>query len=206
MGDITRIIELQTPARRFAATSFGIKTRIAPVSAAIARVQLKHLKERNAKRSANLEYLSRGIEQYGFHTYLAPDHIDRTYFEFIVRYDGPNEELSIDEVISALSSEGCRIDRPRYPLLHQQPLFTEGVYQSITRLGEGETAPDYSKVTLPITEQINSILIKLPSFPNAEKEILDQYLRAFKKVFGQTRAIKKYYSESKAKVVEEINE
>lgn len=44
-GDITRIIELKTPARRFAATSFSIKTRIAPVSAAIARVQLSKLAE-----------------------------------------------------------------------------------------------------------------------------------------------------------------
>ena len=29
-GDITRIIELDSPAKRFAATSFGVKTRIAP--------------------------------------------------------------------------------------------------------------------------------------------------------------------------------
>jgi len=57
-GDITRIIQLETPARRFAATSFGIKTRIAPVSAAIARNQLARLEQNNKKRNANLAYLS----------------------------------------------------------------------------------------------------------------------------------------------------
>ncbi|HBV31531.1 MAG TPA: TetR family transcriptional regulator, partial [Verrucomicrobiales bacterium] len=41
MGDMMRMLELQTPAMRFAGTTFGIKTRIAPVSAAIARVQLR---------------------------------------------------------------------------------------------------------------------------------------------------------------------
>ena len=37
LGDITRIVELDTPARRFAATSFGVKTRMAPLSAALKR-------------------------------------------------------------------------------------------------------------------------------------------------------------------------
>ncbi|MCH7924221.1 MAG: DegT/DnrJ/EryC1/StrS family aminotransferase, partial [Planctomycetes bacterium] len=77
MGDITRIIELDLPARRFAATSFGIKTRMAPLSAAVARVQLRHFAERNARRSENLRYLSNGLEPLGFHTFLPPPHIER---------------------------------------------------------------------------------------------------------------------------------
>lgn len=189
LGDITRIIELESPARRFAATSFGIKTRIAPVSAAIARVQLKHLAERNMIRNENLEYLSKGIEKLGFHTYLAPDHIKRTYFEYIVRYDPPMNGLSLEVLIDALRQEGCQIERPRYPLLHQQPLFTEGAYKSITRLGDEILSPDYSKTVLPVTEQSNQNMIKLPSFPGKSKEILDQYLYAFEKVLTQVDSI-----------------
>jgi len=202
LGDITRIIELDTPAQRFAATSFGMKTRIAPLSAAIARVQLRYLKERNTLRTSNIEYVSRGIEEYGFHTYLAPEHIERTYFEYIVRYDIPKDGLSINELISALQREGCLIGRPRYPLLHQQPLFTEGAYKSIVRLSDDRRLPDYSKVSLPITEISNSNLIKLPSFPNACKDILDQYLKAFEKVFSQTREIKEYFSKNKKRAEE----
>ncbi|MGB6290088.1 MAG: aminotransferase class I/II-fold pyridoxal phosphate-dependent enzyme, partial [Desulfobulbales bacterium] len=73
LGDITRIIELQTPARRFAATSFGMKTRIAPISAAIGLNQFRHLKEHNTIRNKNLMYLSTKLEALGFHTFLPPD-------------------------------------------------------------------------------------------------------------------------------------
>ena len=54
LGDIVRIRDLQTSAYRFAATSFGIKTRMAPLSAAVAQVQLRGLEERNAERNASL--------------------------------------------------------------------------------------------------------------------------------------------------------
>ncbi|MEN6465119.1 MAG: aminotransferase class I/II-fold pyridoxal phosphate-dependent enzyme [Syntrophaceae bacterium] len=80
LGDITRIIELETEARRFAATSFGIKTRMAPLSAAIARVQLKNLEDNNRRRTGNIEYLSHELEKLGFCTYLPPSHIKLTYF------------------------------------------------------------------------------------------------------------------------------
>ena len=63
MGDITRIIELDTHAQRFAATSFGIKTRIAPVSAAIGLVQLGQLDYNNKIRRDNLTRLSEALEQ-----------------------------------------------------------------------------------------------------------------------------------------------
>ncbi|MFQ6078263.1 MAG: DegT/DnrJ/EryC1/StrS family aminotransferase, partial [Thermodesulfobacteriota bacterium] len=41
---------------------FGYKYRIHPLGAAIARVQLKHLDERNDIRRKNLEYLSQGLK------------------------------------------------------------------------------------------------------------------------------------------------
>ena len=204
LGDITRIIELESPAQRFAATSFGIKTRIAPISAAIARVQLKHLNERNTKRVNNIESISKRIEKYGFHSYLPPSHIKRTYFEYIVRYDEPEDGLNIEQVISALKSEGCRVERPRYPLLHQQPLFTEGTYKSIARLSDDTLLPDYTKVRLPNTEKSNANLIKLPSFPNATQKILNQYISAFDKIFNQKDAIQDYFSRDSERIEEKV--
>jgi dTDP-4-amino-4,6-dideoxygalactose transaminase len=88
LGDIARIMELESPQQRFAATSFGIKTRMAPLSAAVGRVQFSYLAQHNRMRNRNLEYLSEGLEALGcFHTYRAPAHIKRTYFEFIIHYD-----------------------------------------------------------------------------------------------------------------------
>lgn len=194
MGDITRIIELQTPARRFAGTSFGIKTRIAPFCAAVARVQLKHLDRRNAQRNQNLQYLSRRLEEFGFHTFLAPDHIHRTYFEFIIRKEDERLPLEVDWLIDALRNEGCQVSAPRYPLLHQQPLFTEGHWRQIARLPDVDCLPDYSRVQLPNTESANTTLIKLPSFPHPCTELLDQYANAFEKVTRHAASIASRYS------------
>lgn len=189
LGDITRIIELPTPARRFAGTSFGIKTRIAPLSAAIARVQLRHLPERNAVRHANLLRLSERLEPLGYHTFRAPSHIQRTYFEFMVRPDPERIHLPLDVLIEALKQEGCQVSAPRYPLLHQQPFFTEGRWREVARLGERPDLPDYGAVRLPVTEHANATLLKLPSFPNPCPELLDQYATAFEKVTRHASAI-----------------
>ncbi len=189
LGDITRIIELPTPARRFAATSFGIKTRIAPLSAAVARVQLRHLPERNALRHANLLRLSGRLEPLGFHTFRAPAHIERTYFEFLIRPDPGRIPLPTDVLIDALKQEGCQVSAPRYPLLHQQPFFTEGRWREVARLGGGDDLPDYAGVRLPVTEQANAALLKLPSFPQPCPDLLEQYATAFGKVARHARAI-----------------
>ena len=181
-GDITRIIELETPARRFAATSFGIKTRIAPISAAIARNQLARLKDNNRKRNHNLQYLSAGLEKFGIHTFLPPDHVQRVYFEYLVRPDLVKIGLPMNAFIEALNAERCVVALPRYPLLHQQPFFTEGAFREVLRPNGQFPVPDYSAVSLPATEQANAEMMKLPSFPAATSALLDQYLFAFDKV------------------------
>ncbi len=190
LGDIRRIIELPMPAKRFAATSFGIKTRMAPLSAAIARVQLRHLPERNRHRGDNLRYLSERLERLGFDTFLPPDHVQRVYFEFLMRHDPERSGLPADTLLEALRAEGCAIELPRYPLVHQQPIFTEGHFARIARpartaglqSGCDIELPTYRPDALPKTEAANRNLIKLPSFPSAERELLDQYARAFEKV------------------------
>lgn len=189
LGDITRILELPGPEKRFAATGFGIKTRIAPLSAAVARVQLRNLVERNRKRNENLEYISRALESLGLHTFMPPPHIQRVYFEFIIRYRPVEALLSIEQLCHALRAEGCRVSVPRYPLLHQQPFFTEGHFQSVARLPENITLPIYSATALPRTDYEGRFLIRLPTFPNAGTRILDQYIIAFEKVLSHARSI-----------------
>ncbi len=152
LGDIVRILELPTAARRFAATSFGIKTRMAPLSAAVGRVQLRHMDERNARRNANLEYLSAALEPLGFDTFQPPGHVQRVYFEFLVRVDSDRCPLAIDPLVAALRAEGCDVQAPRYPLVHQQPLFTEGHAAMLLRAAAGNApAPVYRADALPKT-------------------------------------------------------
>jgi dTDP-4-amino-4,6-dideoxygalactose transaminase len=189
LGDISRIIELETPARQFAATGLGIKTRISPLSAAIGCSQLARLEERNSRRNANVEYLSHMLEELGFHCFLPPGHIRRVYFEFIIRHDPARIPLSTPLLVKALQAEGCHVGQPRYPMLHQQPFFTEGRFHEIARLPEGMAPPKYRADELPRTLTGNETLIKLPTFPNADWEILDQYADAYAKVCENAEAI-----------------
>jgi dTDP-4-amino-4,6-dideoxygalactose transaminase len=190
LGDIMRIIELESPSRRLAATSFGLKTRMAPLSAAVARVQLTHLAERNAKRNDSLGFLSVELEKLGFTTFLPPAHIKRVYFEYLVRC--PDDmPISVGRLIEALRAEGCEVDQPRYPLLHQQPLFTEGLFARIGALAgrDGLSLPNYRPDALPRTARENERLVKLPSFPFAERPLLQQYVNAFQKVLSNAGRI-----------------
>lgn len=180
LGDIARIIELQSPERRFAATSFGIKMRMAPMSAAIARVQLKHLDERNARRKANIEWLNTRLDALGIETFPGPAHVDRVYFENLVRYRPERfGDLPLGDVLAALQAEGCVVAQPRYPLVHQQPFFTEGHWKAVARVDD---AAVIGVDGLPATERHQHNMMRLPSFPSATEPLLEQYCAAFTKV------------------------
>lgn len=191
LGDIERILKLESPARRFAGTGFGLKTRLSPLSAAVARVQLGRLDERNARRNGHLVYLSERLERLGLHTFRPPAHVERVYFEFLVRYTPAPEGLSLEALVEALRAEGCEVSLPRYPLLHQQPLFTEGHFAEVAGLaGRPDIRlPVYRPDALPRTEAASRQLVKLPSFPSADRILLDQYALAFEKVLSHAAAV-----------------
>ena len=151
------------------------------MAAALALSQLKHLKERNATRNANCIYLSEKLQTLGIDPFLAGEGIDRVYFEFLVRYDESITGLPISDLAKALQAEGALVAAPRYPLLHQQPVFTHGVWSNIARLPATEEHPIhvYDPEDLPKTILGNGTLLKLPSFPSADRALLDQYFNAF---------------------------
>ncbi len=191
LGHFERILPLKTPARRFAGTGFGLKHRMSPLSAAVARIQLEHLPARNAARNQNVEYLSRKLEALGIGTFLPPDDVKRVYFQFLVQNDRTRTGLSTEQLASALRAEGCDAIGCRYPLLHQQPVFTEDHFIDIARLRQlpREQLPRYRPDALPRTTAGNSTLIQLPSLPSAERKLLDQYALAFEKVLAAASEI-----------------
>jgi perosamine synthetase len=186
-GHYERLLNLQSPNRRFAATGFGFKFRMSPLSAAVARVQLKHLDERNKVRNENCVYLSQALESLGFECFLAPPGVHRVYFEFLIRGDEQRIGMPLKDFAKALQAEGALVGAPRYPLLHQQPLFTEGAWAKIARIDAatcGGKLPIYDPNALPRTAAGNATLLKLPSFPRATRTLLDQYTAAFEKILS----------------------
>ncbi|MHC5110418.1 MAG: DegT/DnrJ/EryC1/StrS family aminotransferase [Planctomycetota bacterium] len=191
LGHFERVIRMETPARRFAGTGFGLKHRMAPLSAAVARTQLRHLEARNRRRNENLEYLSRRLETLGIKTFMAPEGIDRVYFMYILDNDEARTGLPTPLLVKALQAEGCQTLQPRYPLLHQQPVFTEDKFIEIARLQHlsRDTLPVYKPDALPFTQAGQARMFQLPNFPQAEKDLLDQYATAFEKVIGSAAQI-----------------
>ncbi|MCL2643941.1 MAG: DegT/DnrJ/EryC1/StrS family aminotransferase [Betaproteobacteria bacterium] len=178
LGDITRIIKLPWPEMRFAATSFGIKTRIAPMSAALGRAMLSRLPQNNAVRNRNHLMLSEALEPLGLDCFLSPPDIERVYFEFIIRHRNPDVEIA--PLIETLQQMGCRVSLPRYPLLHQQPFFTEGHWQAVGRYPQGD-AMNCAPLSLPRTEEANGKLIRLPNFSHPQSDpLIQQYADAFR--------------------------
>jgi dTDP-4-amino-4,6-dideoxygalactose transaminase len=144
-------------------------------------VQLRHLDARNATRKSNIEWLNYRLERLGFQTYPSPRDIERVYFENLIRYR-PEAfgGLSLAELIGALEAEGCQVSHPRYPLVHQQPFFTEGHWKRIARLPD---APELVPADgLPNTEALQHNMLRLPAFPSNTPELLQQYAVAFEKV------------------------
>lgn len=191
LGHYERLVNLESNNKYFAATGFGYKFRMAPMAAALAVSQLSRMDERNARRNENCIYISKKLEALGIDTFLAPEGIDRVYFEFLVRYDETKMGLPIIDLTNALQAEGAMVSAPRYPLLHQQPVFTHHAWSKIARLPATPENPihTYDPADLPLTAQGNGSLLKLPAFPSANIELLDQYHLAFEKVLAHANDI-----------------
>ncbi|HWL54705.1 MAG TPA: DegT/DnrJ/EryC1/StrS family aminotransferase [Chthoniobacteraceae bacterium] len=183
LGDITRILRLPSAARRFAATSFGVKTRIAPLSAALGLQMLRRLPETNAIRRENHDLLAQTLEPLGFNTFPAPPGQERVYFEWLIR--PRDESLDLARLLPLLTAMGCRVGLPRYPLLHQQPFFTEGYLAAVGRYPAGTTLPDYASLDLPCTARTNGQMIRLPNFSHrGAQPLIAQYAQAFREAMA----------------------
>ncbi len=168
LGHYRRAAELPESYSKYRNTSFGFKHRMSPLHAAIARVQLKHLDERNRVRNENIEKLLDALSSIpGFHIYKTPEYIKRVYYENNVIYREEETGVSMEKLIRLLKAEGAIVRGDRYPLLHQQPYFVE----------RGSDPND-----LPVTIDINKRVLALPTFPNDDGSLVDQYIHAFRKV------------------------
>ncbi len=188
LGDVWRCLELPPPAHRFAGTTFGIKTRMAPISAAIGLNQLRRLDSHNAVRRANCAPLEDALEALGLQPFRPEAGCERVYFELLFRVSPNSCPLTVGELTTALQAEGCRVSPPRYPLLHQQPLFTEGRWNDIARL-----APPlriYAANDLPSTTHMATELIRFPMFTEPAAGLIAQYQAAVTRVLAHAQDLK----------------
>ena len=180
LGDVWRCLELPGAESRFAGTTVGIKTRLAPISAAIGLSQLARLDQHNAIRRGNCAPLEDALEDLGLQIFRPEPGGERVWFELLVRLPAGRYPLSVTQLAAALQAEGCLVTPPRYPLLHQQPLFTEGRWNDIARLPP--PVRSYSAEDLPLTTAMAGELLCFPVFTESAPELVQAYIAATTRV------------------------
>jgi len=191
LGHYERIPELSETYRRYHRTGLGFKYRIHPLAAAIALVQLQHLGENNGRRKENIEYFLDGLRSLrSWKIPRTPPYMERTYYECWISYDPEGAGgVPKERVIEALQAEGARVSDARYNLLHQEPIFQEPQHYerggAFSILAGCPKKPLHARDGLPLSEAARQNLVQVPTFPNASRELLDQYIWAFRKVDEQ---------------------
>lgn len=166
-----------SPIRAYEGTGFGQKYRMHPLAAAVARQQLRGLDERNAVVAKNVRRLNqRLIELPGLsEPRCRPDQVRAYYNASMLLLDSKKAGFSRDALIKALRAEGVRASTWIYPEQHKLKIYAEAKWW--------HHAPNVPE-SLPGTEWVNANHIFLPLIHGEAPELIDQYVKAFEKVWA----------------------
>jgi dTDP-4-amino-4,6-dideoxygalactose transaminase len=201
LGHYDRIPKLTSESyRRFhdpsvlqAPTCFGFKYRIHPLAAAIARVQLRHLDERNALRRRTMGYLTQHLAEVGrgvlVPPYEAPD-TERLWLNYLCTYSEERSRgIPRAKFIEALQAEGLPATggRAGYLPVYWNPLYTERV--SMWAEGDPFDLPGveqrrpYAPGLCPEAERFWQRTVALPVLHHPVSDaLLDEIVHAVEKV------------------------
>jgi len=188
--------------REYNAYEMGWMYRTNEITAALARSQLKRLDEFNALRIGNCEYLSRhlakidGVEP----PYVPPDR-KHVYWLYPIRFKPTDLGLNVHPrkfraaMEKALNAEGVPIGQWQRMPVPAQTLFgfKEGYGKGCpwscqyARKAIEYRAEDYPE-TLKMLDEVTFLRGFMP--PNG-LELMDYYIEAFEKVFGNLNSITK---------------
>lgn len=173
-----------SPYRKYQGTAFGSKLRIHPVAAILARIQLKSLAQRNAAGVAQIKRLNDRLNQLpGLSAQYVRPEMERVFYSNnLLLFDPAKAGMSREACIKALQAEGVQVSAFGWSLLHNYPIFRETKWWH-----HPITIPD----NLPGSDQANRQAISLPYFSSDVPELVEQYARAFEKVWAHRKELGK---------------
>ena len=163
--------------KKYNGTGLGLKFRMHPMSAVLARCQLKGLDEYITKGSAQVRRLNDSLMQLPglYEQSSGRDDIRRLYYSWNMLFiDEKEAGVSRDAIVNALKAEGVHADTHSYRLQHKQPLYTESAWW--------HHLPEIPE--LPGSDAANNTSIALPYFTKDVPEMVEQYTKAFEKVWA----------------------
>src|SRR5262249_21930403 len=156
--------------RKYQGTGLGLKLRMHPISAALARVQLGSLEKRNAAGAAQVRRLNdRLIQLPGLLEPRSRSDMKRIYYSSNMLFlDEAKAGISRATLVRALAAEGVRANASSYLLQHKCPLYQEEKWW--------HHKPHLPE--LPGSDEANRTAVALPYFTSDVPELVDQYAKA----------------------------
>jgi dTDP-4-amino-4,6-dideoxygalactose transaminase len=167
----------ESPVRAYEGTGFGQKYRMHPFAAAIGRQQLRGLDERNAAVAKNIRTLNdRLLQLPGLsEPRCRPDQVRAYYNGNMLIFDEKKAGFPRAALLKALQAEGARASTWVYPEQHKLRIYSEAKW-----FHHAPVVPE----SMPGSAEVNSTHIFLPLFHGEAPELIDQYVKAFEKVWA----------------------
>lgn len=173
-----------SPVRAYEGTGFGQKYRMHPFAAAVARVQLRGLDERNRTAAKNIRSLNdRLVRLPGlFEPRVRPDQHRVYYHGNMLFLDEKKAGFHRGQLVRALQAEGVKVSFWDYPQQHTLKIYSEAKWW--------HHAPKIPEA-MPGNAEVNRTHIFLPLFYGGAEEIHTQYVAAFEKVWSRKTEVSK---------------
>ncbi len=186
--DLPITFPADSPYRKYQGTALGGKLRIHPIAAILARNQLKNLRPRNAMIGGQLQRLNDRLSQLpGLASQrLRPDCVRAHYGANIVLFDAAKAGMSRQSCMKALRAEGVSVSASfgdagiPWVLLHTYPMFREQQWWR-----HMPVLPDQ----VPGCDEANRSIMYLPLFTKEVPELVEQYVKAFEKVWAHRQEL-----------------
>ena len=173
-----------SPNRKYVETGFGQKFRMHPFAAAVARQQLKSLDERNTLIESNVRKLNDRITKLPglAEPRLRPDQKRAYYYANMLLLDERKAGFSRDAAVKALAAEGVKASVWDYPEQHKLAIYSEAKWW--------HHPPEIPK-SMPGNAQVNKSHLFVALLYADVPELLDQYGKAFEKVWAHRAELAK---------------
>ncbi|MEN6405469.1 MAG: DegT/DnrJ/EryC1/StrS family aminotransferase [Thermoguttaceae bacterium] len=175
-----------SPYRKYHGTALGSKLRMHPMAAILAKNQLKHLVERNTAGVAQVKRMNERLTQLPglSEQYVRPDVKRAFYSANTLMIDSAKAGMTREACAKALAAEGVEVSIDwdnmgvTWPLLHNFVVFHEAKWWHHL-----PALPD----KMPGCDEANRTVMRLPYFTSESPELVDQYCKAFEKVWAHRK-------------------
>jgi perosamine synthetase len=168
----------------------GYKYRMHQISSAVARVQLRHYRERMEEIQAAMNYFWDLLEDVpGIRAHRPPEGSNSTmggwYAAHGIYVPEELDGLDIGKFCEAVRAEGARTTPGANLLLHLHPVLNEAdiyAHGKPTRIANSQRDLRQLEGSLPVTESIPSRTYSIPWFKHYRPRIIEEHALAFRKV------------------------